>query len=49
MSTMKRKFRITDDGPFEALRILASIGIALVVTFIVLAFVSKQPLTHFIR
>ncbi len=49
MSTMKRKFRITDDGPFEALRILASIGIALIVTFIVLAFVSKQPLTDFIR
>ena len=39
MSTMKRKFRITDDGPFEALRILASIGIALIVTFVVLAFV----------
>ena len=49
MSTMKRKFRITDDGPFEALRILASIGIALIVTFVVLAFVSKQPLTDFIR
>jgi len=33
----------------EALRILASIGIALVVTFVVLAFVSKQPFSDFIR
>lgn len=39
----KKKIRLTDDGPFEVLRILSSIGIALAVTFIVLMFVSKQP------
>ncbi|MDD6324949.1 MAG: ABC transporter permease [Lachnospiraceae bacterium] len=35
----KKRFRITDEGPFEALRIIVSILIALVVTFIVLCVV----------
>ena len=35
----KKRFRITDEAPFEALRIIVSILIALVVTFIVLCVV----------
>lgn len=35
----KKRFRITDEGPFEVLRILVSILIALAVTFVVLCFV----------
>ena len=38
----KKKFKWTDEGPFEFLRIMASILTALVVTFIVLCFVTKS-------
>ncbi len=44
----KRGFKLTDDAPFEALRILASIAIALVVTFIVLCLVSPTPVDDFV-
>ena len=44
----KKKFKITDDKPFEALRILISILITLAVTFIVLCIVSNQPVTDFV-
>ena len=46
--TEKKKFRLTDDKPFEALRILLSILITLLVTFIVLCIVSNQPGKDFI-
>ena len=46
--TEKKKFRLTDDKPFEALRILVSILITLLVTFIVLCIVSNQPGKDFI-
>ena len=49
MSTMKRKFRLLMMDLLKHYVILASIAIALVVTFVVLAFVSKQPLADFIR
>ena len=38
----KKKFKWTDEGPFEFLRIMASIGTALLVTFLVLCFVTKS-------
>lgn len=38
----KKKFKWTDEGPFEFLRILASIVTALVVTFLVLCIVTKS-------
>ncbi len=38
----KKKFKWTDEGPFEFLRIMASILTALVVTFVVLCFVTKS-------
>lgn len=38
----KKKFKWTDEGPFEFLRILASIATALVVTFLVLCIVTKS-------
>jgi len=44
----KRSFRITDEKPFEALRILVSILVALAVTFLVLCLVSKSPVSDFI-
>ena len=43
-----RKIKLTDDGPFEALRILASIFIALCATFIVLCLVSQTPVDDFV-
>lgn len=43
-----RKIKLTDDGPFEALRILASIVIALCATFIVLCLVSQTPVDDFV-
>ena len=42
----KKRFRITDEAPFEALRIIVSILIALVVTFIVLCVVLREILFH---
>ncbi|MGN1388762.1 MAG: ABC transporter permease [Bulleidia sp.] len=45
----KKTWHLTDDKPFEALRILASIAVALIVTFIVLCFVSDQPLHDFVQ
>jgi ABC-type uncharacterized transport system permease subunit len=46
---VKKTWRITDDKPFEALRILASILTALAVTFIVLLFVSENPVHDFVQ
>ena len=45
----KNSWHLTDEKPFEALRILASIAVALIVTFIVLCFVSDQPLHDFVQ
>jgi len=45
----KVKFKITDDLPFEALRIVFSIVITLTVTFLVLCFASKTPVNDFIN
>lgn len=44
----KSLFKWTDDLPFEALRILVSIFIALGITFLVLCFVSKNPVNDFV-
>ena len=43
----ERKLRITDPKPFEALRIAVSILVALAVTFLVLCFVSENPVSDF--
>ena len=43
-----RRIKLTDDLPFESLRIVFSILIALVVTLIVLCFVSDNPIGDFI-
>lgn len=45
----KKKIKWTDDLPFEIIRMLLSIVIALFVTFIVLCFVSKTPVDDFIQ
>ena len=45
----KKKIKWTDDLPFEIIRMLLSIVIALFVTFIVLCFVSKTPVDGFIQ
>ena len=45
----KRKFSWTNDGPFEFLRIVASVLVALVITFIVLCFVAPEPVDTFIK
>lgn len=44
----KLNFKLTDEKPFEGMRILVSILIALAVTFLVLCFVSTNPVTDFI-
>ncbi|MBE6113572.1 MAG: ABC transporter permease [Erysipelotrichaceae bacterium] len=44
----KSTFKWTEERPFEALRILSSILIALVITFAVLCFVSPDPVNDFI-
>ncbi len=43
-----KKFKWTDDLPFEAIRLLVSIAIALVITFIVLCLVSPTPVDDFV-
>ena len=45
----KSKFKLTDDLPFEALRILFSIIIALAITFLVLCVASKTPVDDFVN
>lgn len=45
----KKKIKWTDDLPFEIIRMLLSIVIALFVTFIVLCSVSKTPVDDFIQ
>lgn len=53
MTTMdlkkKKKIKITDDKPFEVLRILVSILITLAVTLVVLVIVSDQPFKDFFQ
>lgn len=44
----KLNFKLTDEKPFEGMRILVSILIALAVTFLVLCFVSTNPVADFI-
>lgn len=43
-----KKLKLTDEAPFEALRIIVSILIALVVTFGVLCIVSPNPVNDFV-
>lgn len=45
---VKKKFKLTDDIPFEGMRILLSILIALAITFGVLCLVSGNPVSDFI-
>lgn len=44
----KKKFSWTNDRPFEALRLLSAIFFALLISFVVLCFVSNNPVDDFI-
>ena len=49
MTAEKKKWKLTDDLPFEALRILCSILIALIVTFVVFCLVTDDPVNLFFQ
>ncbi|MCF0109528.1 MAG: ABC transporter permease [Erysipelotrichaceae bacterium] len=44
-----KKLKLTDEVPFETLRILCAIGVALVLTFIVLCLVTPNPVEIFFQ